>query len=237
MGRPRDRHKGGTNLPSGGVTMEEGSDVETSSAPVSPEGRVQLGSQQLVELARDGDRAAFEELYQRYCPAVTRRLSHLLGPHGPVADLVQETFIQAYRNLGRFRGDSPFGHWVLRIASNLARSHFRRTYRRPWKLWERPEAEDTVPCRAERVDDIYPTLHAVHVALGRLSPPLREAVILFELEGLSLAEMSAQLGIPLHTAASRVRRGRKRLRRALERLGLCPALHGVALCPETGEPR
>jgi RNA polymerase sigma-70 factor (ECF subfamily) len=176
-------------------------------------------SEELVSRARQGDRMAFEELYHRYYPPVARRLSHLGGPSAPVSDLAQETFAQAYRSLRRFRGDSPFSHWVMRIATNVARTHYRRGRRSIWRLWDRPEAEQAVPAPGARVDESYPTLHAVHRALEGLSTTLREAVILFELEGLSLAEMAATLDVPLHTAASRVRRGREQLRAILERMG------------------
>lgn len=192
-------------------------------------------SDELVQLARQGQREAFEELYRRYYPQVVRRLTHLVGPGAAVHDLVQETFLQSYQNLKKFRGESPFIHWLLRIASNVARSHFRQTRRSLWKLWERPEAETSIPSPIKSVDDAYPTLQAVHHALAGLSPALREAVVLFELEGLTLVEMSSQLGIPLHTAASRVRRGRKGLRKQLEQMGFAPMVQAVALC--AGEPR
>jgi RNA polymerase sigma-70 factor, ECF subfamily len=193
-------------------------------------------SDELVGEARRGDFAAFEELYRRYYPPVMRRLSHLAGPSGAVADMAQETFLQAYQGLQHFRGESPFVHWVMRIATNVARSHYRRSHRRLWRLWARPEQEERVPMSLAGVEESYPTLHAVHRALDRLSPPLREAVILFELEELSLAEMAATLQIPLHTAASRVRRGREQLRRVLERMGYAPMMAGTAvLCG--GEPR
>jgi RNA polymerase sigma-70 factor, ECF subfamily len=185
-----------------------------------------LGSESLVRRARAGDRRAFEELYRRYQPAVARRLSHLLGPAGPVADLVQETFEQALRGLGGLRADGSFGHWVLRIAQNSARAHHRRKHRSLWRLWERPELEQDVPAPGSGAES-FPSLRLVHAALDQLSAPLREAVVLYELEGLSLAEMAAALEIPLDTAASRLRRGREKLRRALEALGC-----GAALVPE-----
>lgn len=186
-------------------------------------------------MAQAGDRAAFEELYSRSYPAVVRRLTHLMGPSVSVSDMVQETFINAFRGLPRFRGESHFCHWVLRIATNIARSSYRRSRRSFFRLWERPEEEERVASPLESVDESYPTLHAVHQALRRISPPLREAVVLFELEGLSLAEIASQLELPLHTVASRVRRGREQLRAALERMGFAPLLQTtVALC--SGDP-
>ncbi len=180
-------------------------------------------SWELVEAARSGDDLAFEELYRRYHLAVARRVSHLTAPHDhdTAADLVQETFVHALRGLASYRREAPFLHWILRIATNVARSHHRRTRRRQALLWfwRRPEAEREVAAPGRRVDDAYAELQAVHRALAQLSPRLREAVILFELEGVSLADMACQLAVPLHTAASRLRRGRQRLKRCLEQAG------------------
>lgn len=191
-------------------------------------GRLRMSSEtsELIARARRGDRRAFEELYRWYYPPVVRRLSHLVGPSSAVHDLVQETFLRAYRALDRYRGEAPMGSWLLRIATNVAREHYRRSHRRLWALWGRPEQQEQAASSATLPDDSYPTLQAVHAALQSLSPTLREAVVLRELEELSLAEMAATLEIPLHTAASRVRRGREKLRRALERMGCQPGLIG-----------
>ena len=83
-----------------------------------------------------------------------------------------------------------------------------------------------MPAKGEDLEQSLPSLRLVHAALERLSPRLREAVVLFELEGLSLAEMAVALEIPLHTAASRLRRGREKLRVALQLLG-CAAPAGL----------
>lgn len=185
-----------------------------------------LRTEELLARAKEGDRSAFEELYRRYAAPVARRIAHLLGPRhaSSVSDLVQETFVQAYRSLAQARGGEAgsFGGWVLRIAQNLARTHYRGSRRLPFRLWARAEEEQAVPSREAAVDQSYPTLEVVHRALDALSPKLREAVILFELEELSLSEMAAALEVPLHTAASRVRRGRDELRRELRRLGWQP---------------
>jgi RNA polymerase sigma-70 factor (ECF subfamily) len=148
-------------------------------------------------------------------------------------DLTQETFARAYRCLASYRGDAPFLHWLLRICANLARDHQRATKRRVWGLWERPEQEKDVRAAASSVE--YPELVAVHKALAALSPKLKTAVLLFEIEGVSLPELAAQLEVPLHTAASRVRRGREQLRRKLEKMGFesatqAPLAASVELC-------
>jgi RNA polymerase sigma-70 factor (ECF subfamily) len=192
-----------------------------------------LDSAELVQRCRRGERegqapqatgasqakAAFEELYRRYRPAVSRRLTHLLGPRAAIADLSQETFAKAWQKLDRYRADAPFSHWLLRIATNMARSHYRSQRRRPWQLWDRPEQQEQVRSTDAGGAARYPELEVVHLALGGLSTRLREAVVLFELEGLSLAELASALEVSVNTAASRVRRGREKLRRELSRLG------------------
>ena len=199
----------------------------------------EVTAEELVSRARRGDRAAFEELYLRYHPMVIRRLVHLCGP-GPgsaVADLAQEVFVNAYRGLHRYRGDAPVHRWLLRIATNQARTHHRNALRRRsfWRLWDKPEQQEQVPCPLETVDLAYPQLAAVHRGLAKLSPRLREAVVLFELEGLTLAEMAAELEISLNTAGSRVRRGRQKLRLVLERMGYAPGSDAGAQALCSGE--
>jgi len=152
-----------------------------------------------------------------------------------VLDLVQETFLRAYRSLARYRGEASFETWVLGIATNLARTHYRRRRSCIWRLWRGNQDEARVEHTLAPVDETYPHLAAVHQGLARISPRLREAVILFELEELSLKEVAATLGVPLNTAASRVRRGREELRRVLEGMGFSPVPGEVALC--NGEPR
>lgn len=191
----------------------------------------EVSSRVLVERSRTGDRAAFEELYLRYHKMVLRRLIHLCGPAAPVADMAQDVFTSAYRSIRKYRGDAPVHHWLMRIATNRARTHHRRRATRRWLLWERPDQEEQVRCPLETVDLALPHLAAVHEGLARLSPRLREAVVLYELEGLSLAEMSSELGLSLNTAASRVRRGRRKLKKILEGMGFAPEqASGAALC-------
>jgi RNA polymerase sigma-70 factor (ECF subfamily) len=179
-----------------------------------------LEADALVAAARDGDRQAQAMIYRRYRSCVVRRLSHLVGPELGIGDLVQETFMRVIEGLPTYRGAAPFEHWVLRVATNVARTHYRARRRSLLRLWSGAGPERDLPCPGQRVDESYPELQVVHRALAQLSPRLREAVILHDLEGVSLGELAAQLDVPLHTAASRVRRGRERLRRCLMSLGV-----------------
>ena len=172
----------------------------------------------LVNAAQHGKTAAFSELYRRHYKRVARRLSHLVGPQGSPEDLLQETFLKAMRSLSGFRSESSFATWILSIATRVARDEQRRKSRTLWRLFSDPETIDEAATCAPQ-SDTYAELRTVHRALHRLSPRLRELVILFDLEGETLMEIATQLDIPLHTAASRLRRGRTKLRHLLERSG------------------
>jgi RNA polymerase sigma-70 factor, ECF subfamily len=174
---------------------------------------------ELIRAAVGGDRVAFSRLCDRHAAAVARRLSHLSGPSGAVDDLLQETLLRAMRAVTGFRGECAFRTWLLGIATSVARDEQRRARRSIWRLFLEPEELDEAPACAGRGAEAYADLAAVHRALDRLSPRLREVVILFELEGASLAEIAAELGVSIHTVGSRLRRGRERLRELLERSG------------------
>jgi RNA polymerase sigma-70 factor (ECF subfamily) len=170
-----------------------------------------------IQAAAGGDRAAFTRLHERHRAMVLRRLSHLVGPGATVDDLLQETFWKAYRALSTFRGECPFPYWLLRIATRCAFAERRRARRSIWRLFVAPDEERAALAQAAAAR--CPELTAVHAALDHLSPRLREAVILFELEGRTLAEIGAELGLPIATVAARVRRGRARLKKHLVRAG------------------
>jgi RNA polymerase sigma-70 factor (ECF subfamily) len=185
----------------------------------------------LVRAAANGDATAFARLYDAYYERVTRRLSHLLGPTSNVDDVLQETFLRAMRALRQFRGERPFRHWLLRIAMSAARDEQRRSRRAIWRLFSEPDQIEQARSSDVRDAERYADLVAVHRALRQLSPRLREVVILFELEGESLADIAAQLSLSTNTVASRLRRGRERLRAALERSGYADFARAAPMMP------
>jgi RNA polymerase sigma factor (sigma-70 family) len=182
----------------------------------------------LIGAAMRGETAAFSHLYDRHVEVVIRRLSHLSGPSGNVDDLVQETFLRAMKALPRFRGESPFRHWLLRIAASVAHDDQRRTKRSLWRLFLKPEQLDEAVSPARNAE-AYADLAAVHRALGRLSPRLREVIVLFELEGQPLSEIAAELRVSIHTVGSRLRRGRAQLRQLLAQSGYSDLTHPASL--------
>lgn len=175
------------------------------------ERHIQAESAILVDAARQGDRRAFDELYQRYHRLVARRIVVLMGPGICEDDMLQDTFAVAYQKLAQYRGDAPFPHWLLGIATNQARSAHRKRSRLTLLPFL---STDSGPAYDDRAAT-YPELDALYKALESLSTRLREAVLLHDLEGLTLQEIAQLQQVSVNTAASRVRRGRKRLRSRL----------------------
>jgi RNA polymerase sigma factor (sigma-70 family) len=177
---------------------------------------------ELVTRARSGDDSAVTELYRRHERRVYNLALRKLGNHWDAADIAQETFIKAFRNLDTFKGEARFGTWLHRIAVNAAYDHLRR---------HRPE-----PMEAEIIDDLSgPSGAAVVVATGRhgidpavdgLSDPLRAAlmqldegfrfaVVLCDLLGFPYVEAAEILGVQEGTIKSRIFRAREALATAL----------------------
>lgn len=173
-----------------------------------------------LRAARAGDRRAFSTLYARYAGRVRAQLTRT-APASQIDDLVQETFLKAYLALPGFRGEGSFAGWLSAIARHVSHGEHRRQGRAPWRLFSTErEAQDaeralTAPSTGDRP--------ALTEALATLSPRLREAVVLSDVEGHTLAEIAARLEEPLPTVAARVRRGRAGLRRVLLLLALACA--------------
>jgi RNA polymerase sigma-70 factor (ECF subfamily) len=136
------------------------------------------------------------------------------------ADVVQEAFFSAYRNLASFRG-GIVRSWLSRIAVNAAMDLQRARKRRPVQpypeleddSWQPPAGEDADPERqvvtAERVN-------ALNAALAAIGDDQRAAIVLFDVEGFDYAEIAEMTGVSLGTVKSRIHRGRLALRRSLE---------------------
>lgn len=175
--------------------------------------------QTLLTRACAGDREAFERLIAAHREAVYRAAWFVLEDREEALDVTQEAFLRAFRHLARFEQRSSFRTWVRRIAVNEA---LRRRERR--QLEPRsgaPAEEELPPAPGERVEDLLARREArqlVRQAIGELPPAARAAVLLRDVEGLSYAEIAAELEIPRGTVMSRIHHGRTLLRRKLEAL-------------------
>ncbi|MFI2298025.1 RNA polymerase sigma factor [Actinacidiphila glaucinigra] len=169
---------------------------------------------------RDGDPAAFAELFDAYARTVYNHAFRLTADWSVAEDVMSATFLEAWRL--RDRVDPEGGSlrpWLLGVATNIARNHRRgnRRYRAAvaagalagTAALEVPDHADLV---AGRVDDRR-RLAAVLTALTRLRRPEREVLTLCLWEGLEYAEAAEALGVPVGTVRSRLSRARKRLRK------------------------
>jgi RNA polymerase sigma-70 factor (ECF subfamily) len=180
-----------------------------TSTPVAPEAA-------LVARAQRGHADAFETLVRRHKDSVLNLARRMTGDRESAEDIAQETFIKAYRELHRFRGEAAFATWLYRIALNEARQYLRGQRRRVarWTrqseqaAFEAPEAED--PAEASPLVGL----------LQELPQEQREALALFYLQELSLEDIARTLGSPVGTIKARLSRGRERLRSLAQERGL-----------------
>lgn len=176
-----------------------------------------LDDSDLVERARAGDVAAYEELVRRYRDLAVRTATVVAGSADEAEDAAQEGFVKAYAALGRFRAGSPFRPWLLRIVANEARNRRRSAGRRTGLALRAAEdrpPDDAAPSPEAAVLD-HERRRALVAALGRLRDEDREIVGARYLLDLSEAEAAELLGIPRGTVKSRLSRALGRLREAL----------------------
>jgi RNA polymerase sigma-70 factor (ECF subfamily) len=184
----------------------------------------------LVRRSVGGDSAAWEEIVQRYHRRIYNVCYRFAGDADNAQDLTQEVFIKMYKTLSTYdSGKGAFMTWVTTITRNLLVDHFRKTKgdRITDSLDSAPsEHEDALPL-SERIADrrqlpdaqvqSRETRDMVHTALQKLSPELREAVILRDLQDMDYREIASALRVPEGTVKSRINRGRAELARLLER--------------------
>jgi len=162
-------------------------------------------------LAAD-DRHAFAALVHRHEGAVRAFLARLThGDHARADDLAQETFIQGYRSLARFRGGAQFRTWLLGIAYNQFRSAARRAAAEPVDAVPDDEHIDTAPAHTT-TSDLH---HDLAAAVATLSPEQQTIVHLCYHEGLSHNEASCVLDWPLGSVKTHLLRAKEKLRHHL----------------------
>lgn len=186
--------------------------------------RVAPGEQtdaELVRLAREGDVDAFAEIVRRHERRLRIVLLRILDDSRDVEEALQDAFVQAWRNLDRYRSEAALFTWLYRVGVNAALARARRKEHATTTL-DSLEAEgaahvrpDVLPQPAAEANELRTRVVA---ALAELPFEHREAVVLRDVAGLSNEEVAAALGISLAAAKSRIHRGRLRLRDYLEPL-------------------
>src|SRR5215216_5880283 len=169
-----------------------------------------------VQLAAAGDMAAFEEVYRTYHRRVYTHCLRMTRNVAEAEDLTQEVFIQLFRKLKTFRGESLFTTWLHRLTVNAVLMHFRKTAVRLDRMTE--EYEDAVNASvsarisggASIIDQI-----SLNEALRQLAPGYRAVFILHDLEGYEHQQISEILKCAVGTSKSQLHKARMKLRRLL----------------------
>jgi RNA polymerase sigma-70 factor (ECF subfamily) len=178
---------------------------------------------QLVEQCLAGEQSAWEELIQTYSRRVYALCYRFTNSDNESQDLTQEVFLRVFKTLGSFRaGEGCFAVWLTRLTRNLLVDHYRRTKRDRLTdgIEDKLSALEERTGLAARTDGLLAGREAgelLQAALQKLSPELREAVILRDLQELEYREIASVLNVPEGTVKSRLNRGRAELAKVLRR--------------------
>lgn len=188
-----------------------------------------MEEQDLISRSREGNVQAFNDLVERYERLVYNVVLRMMGDSAAAEDVTQDTFVSAYKAIGKFRGGS-FKAWLLRIATNNCHDRFRSAQRSRATSLDALMLQSEPPSLAD--DSESPEDYALRRELGQalneglrsLPPDQRLIVVLCAIQELSYEEASEAAGCSLGTVKSRLNRGRTRLRGfMLARRELLPA--------------
>lgn len=174
-----------------------------------------MGTDQLtIQRAIDGDERAMRALWSLHAPHIDAVVRRLVGDAEDAADIAQEVWIQIFRALPTYRGESQFGTWAHRIAVNRTLNALRRT-RRLAKL-ETEINEDTAS--VEHGSDRSMLAATIEAATQRLSPGARTVFVMHDVEGYTHEEIASELGITTGGSKSQLFKARAKLRKLLAHL-------------------
>ena len=178
---------------------------------------------ELVRESRRGEKEAFRELVERYQRKVLSIAMGMVQNREDALELTQETFVKAYENLSKFKGESSFYTWLYRIVVNLAIDFRRRDRRHPTvSLVDRITGEDLEPNIPDsQLSDPYNRASAREIgdrvaeAISELTPDHKAVILLREVEGLSYEDISEVMNCSKGTVMSRLHYARKKLQSKL----------------------
>lgn len=179
----------------------------------------------LVERVQNGDVAAFDHLIRKYRERLFSVVYNLTSNREDAADVTQEAFIKAFRSIGRFKGKSSFFTWLYRIGVNAALSHIKKNRLRRFFSFENINEEVSsteilealaVKTNSDKSALLSELQEKLNEALQKLSPKHRTVVVLFEIEGLSHAEIGEIMGCSEGTVRSRLHYAKQQLQAYLQ---------------------
>jgi RNA polymerase sigma-70 factor (ECF subfamily) len=170
--------------------------------------------QHLIQRAIDGDQRAMRALWSQHAPHIDAIVRRLVGDADQAADIAQEVWIQIFRALPSYRGESQFGTWAHRIAVNRTLNALRKTRR-----LERIETGiDEETASIEQSGEHAILAASIDEAAGKLSPGARTVFLMHDVEGYTHEEIARELGITPGGSKSQLFKARAKLRRLLAHL-------------------
>ncbi|MCB0279360.1 MAG: sigma-70 family RNA polymerase sigma factor [Calditrichaeota bacterium] len=173
-----------------------------------------MTEEELVSALKAGNKAAFKDVIKQYESLVAATTISMLGRTVEAEDIGQETFIQFYKYIDNFRGDSSIGTYLTRIAMNLSLNELKRRKRRRFFFKDTEE---------EFIDPANPVKgmedrELVHKAMQQLDEKYKSVITLRLIDGLSTRQTSEHLNLPEGTILSRLARGQEKLRHIIDSL-------------------
>lgn len=174
-----------------------------------------------IHRAQEGHHEAFEKLVRRYTRNVYGLSLALCGDPEDAEEVAQEAMVKAFRKIRTYGFKAPFCSWLLSITRNAFKDFVRKKgqQRRKHEAFKE-QARNPAPQDPEELAHRKSRIRSVHDALGRVPEPFREAVHLYDIQGLSYVEIASVCGVSLGTVKSRISRGRVALREVLVAAGV-----------------
>jgi RNA polymerase sigma-70 factor (ECF subfamily) len=229
-----------------GATLAEASAAGTLAAwsgafgpalrPIARPGEVRARmpeEERLIARAAAGDTTAFRQLYERHRTDVARLVYRMLGGRSDFEDVIQEVFVQVYRSLKDFRGQSKFSTWLHRVTVNVVLMHRRSARSRP-VFADEPAADGSMQSDTMAPDDDAERRERVRAfgrLLARLADKKRIVFVLHELEGIAPSEIAKIVGAPVLTVRTRLFYARRELAAMMAEE---PSLAGIQLAIPKG---
>jgi RNA polymerase sigma-70 factor (ECF subfamily) len=195
--------------------MPRQSALRNSTIPLQSNWSGDESTRTLISRAQNGDVDAFELIYNEHSGRVYALCLRLMGGEQTAAtELMQDVFVRAWKNLGKFRGESAFSSWLHRLAVNAMLENARSDKRRVARVLP---MEDTSQLGAFAPGDSPELRIDLERAIARLPEGARTAFVLHDIEGFQHQEIAAQLGIAVGTVKAQLHRAHKLLIQALDR--------------------
>src|SRR5918994_308929 len=177
---------------------------------------------ELIERCLRGDQLAWEMIVRQHWRKVFNVAYKFVGKHEEAEDLAQDIFLKIFKALATFDRRANFQTWIVSISRNLCIDHYRSVRKERQTIARDVDSNDLQPASTERgpyaAAEHQDLREMLRVALGKLPPTLRTAVVLRDLQEFSYQEIADQLRLPEGTVKSRINRGRLELARQLKRL-------------------